>query len=76
MRNTTEFAIKLMEKSLNHEVTGREMRFVGGDVTPVVEQATRRMTIDKNIIKLIVAMTLSAGSLILSIIALIIKLAN
>ena len=37
MPNTREKLIEPLEKSLNHDWTGREMRFVGGDVTPVVQ---------------------------------------
>ena len=33
-----EMAIKLMEKDINHQITGREMRFVGGDVLPVLKR--------------------------------------
>ena len=36
MPNTREKLIELPEKSLNYDGTNREMRFTGGDVTPVI----------------------------------------
>ena len=40
--------IELMEKSLNHDGTGREMRFTGGDVTPVIANGVTFAT-DNNV---------------------------
>ena len=39
MPNTREKLIELLEQSLNNDGTGREMRFVGGDVVPAVLSA-------------------------------------
>ena len=40
-----EFAMKLIEKTANHKMeTGREMRFVGGDVTPCLKPFSRPKT--------------------------------
>ena len=36
MPNTREKLVELLEQSLIHKETGREMRFTGGDVTPVI----------------------------------------
>lgn len=39
---TREKLIELCERSLNNDGTGREMRFVGGDVTPVVRRGDQK----------------------------------
>ena len=39
MPNTKKKLIESLEKSLNHDGSGREMRFVGGDVVPAVLSA-------------------------------------
>ena len=36
MPNTREKLIEKLERSLANDGTGREMRFVGGDVTPII----------------------------------------